>query len=422
MLLGCIADDFTGAGDVANALARGGMRTRMFIGVPAPGSGACDAGVIALKSRSIPAADAVEQSMAALRSLRAAGCRQFLFKYCSTFDSTPHGNIGPVALALARELDVRGVIVCPAFPATGRTVYQGHLFVGDRLLSESGMERHPLTPMTDPDIRRWLAAQCGGEQPGHVRYGVVANGAAAIRRDLARHADEGRTLVVVDALSEDDLHAIGRAAVDAALLTGGSGVALGLPANFRAAGLLSEEPTGFVPGGGEAVVLAGSCSAVTRGQVAAHLRAHPGLAVDPDRLIAGEPVKEEAETFIERHRGELPLIYSSADPDEVRSAQHRHGSSAAAEAIETFFGRIAAQAAASSFGRIVVAGGETSGAVTTALGVRSLDIGAEIDPGVPAMSTRDVAGRPLALALKSGNFGTPDFFAKAAAALGERCV
>ncbi len=419
MLLGCIADDFTGAGDLANTLARGGMHTRMFIGVPDGDMGECDAGVIALKSRSIPAAEAVAQSLAALERLRRAGCRQFLFKYCSTFDSTPEGNIGPVATALAHALDTRGVVVCPAFPATGRTVYQGHLFVADRLLSQSGMERHPLTPMTDPDIRRWLARQSDGS-PGHVAHATVRQGPAAIAAALARHAQGGTTLVVVDATSEEDLHAIGRAADDAALLTGGSGIAIGLPENFRRAGLLSIRDGGFAPSSGDALVLAGSCSTATRSQVAAHLHAHPGLSIDPARLLAGEPVGDEAQAFLICHRGDDPLIYSSADPEEVRSAQDRHGTAIAAAAVETFFGALAVQAATLGFGRLVVAGGETSGAVTTALGVESLEIGREIDPGVPAMSALDRAGRPLALALKSGNFGSTDFFAKATAALGGR--
>ena len=408
MLLGCIADDFTGASDLANTLAKEGMRTRLFIGAPPAGDAGCDAGVVALKSRSIPAGDAVAQSLAALHALRALGCRQYLFKYCSTFDSTTQGNIGPVAEALADALDASGVVVCPAFPGAGRTVYQGHLFVGDRLLSESGMERHPLTPMTDPDLRRVLARQSRGT-PGHVPLGVVRQGSAAIASALA---SAGSTLVVVDAIDDADLRAIGQASRDAALLTGGSGIALGLPANFRAAGLLGTGEGGFVGNDGDAAVLAGSCSGATRGQVARYREDHPSLAIDTGRLMAGEPVAAEARAFLFAHRGQGPLIYSSADPDQVRAAQARHGEAATAAAVETLFGALAIDAAEAGFGRLVIAGGETSGAVVSALGLRALDIGPEIAPGVPALSTDR-----LALTLKSGNFGGPDFFAEAVAAL-----
>lgn len=416
MLLGCIADDFTGASDLANTLAKEGMRTRLFIGPPPAGSADCDAGVVALKSRSIPAADAVAQSLSALRTLQALGCRQYLFKYCSTFDSTPQGNIGPVAEALAAALGVRGVVVCPAFPGAGRTVYQGHLFVHDRLLSESGMERHPLTPMTDPDLRRVLARQ-SQVVPGHVPLSVVRTGPDAIAAALSAQAEAGAVLVVVDAIDEDDLRAIGQACAGAALLTGGSGIALGLPANFRAAGLLGAGGDGFTANSGDAVVLAGSCSGATRGQVARYQATHPSLAIDTGRLLADEPVAAEARAFLLGHRGRGPLIYSSADPEQVRAAQARHGEAATAAAVEGLFGGLAAQAAAAGFGRLVIAGGETSGSVVTALGLEMLDIGPEIAPGVPALSA-NWREESLALALKSGNFGRPDFFAEAVEALG----
>ena len=408
MLLGCIADDFTGAGDVANTLAREGMRTRLFVGAQGPFA-ACDAGVVALKTRSVPAAEAVAQSLAAAERLLAAGCRQILFKYCSTFDSTPDGNIGPVADALAARLDARGVVVCPAFPATGRTVYQGHLFVGDRLLSESGMERHPLTPMSDPDIRRWLARQSAGPV-AHVAHGTVAQGAGAIRTALAR---VDAVLAVVDALSEADLRAIGEAAADAALVTGGSGVALGLPGNFRRAGLAVEGGTAFVPQSGPALVLSGSCSSATRAQVARYALDHPVLEVDVDALMAGAPVAAQAAAFAQAHADAAPLIYSSADPERVAAAQARHGREASAAAVEEMFGTIARDAASRGVSRIVAAGGETSGAVVSALAVDALDVGPEIDPGVPVLSTAAGARAGLALALKSGNFGGPDFLARA---------
>lgn len=410
MLLGCIADDFTGAGDLANTLAKGGMRTRLFTRADASTEG-CDAGVFALKTRSIPAAAAVAQSLAALDRLRAAGCRQMLFKYCSTFDSTPQGNIGPVADALADALGATGVVVCPAFPATGRTVFQGHLFVNDRLLSESGMERHPLTPMSDPDLRRWLGRQ-SREAPGHVALDTVRRGAEAIRAALAA---AGTTLVVVDAITDEDLDAIGAAVATAPLVTGGSGVAIGLPRNFRDAGLLGVRASDFEPNAGPALVLSGSCSNATRAQVARYAETRPALEIDVDALLTGAPTLEEADAFAVAHADAAPLIYSSADPARVGALQARHGRDQTAEAVEGLFGTLAIRAAARGIGRIVAAGGETSGAIVSALRMAALDIGPEIAPGVPALS---VPGGGLALALKSGNFGAPDFLDRAVRMLG----
>ncbi|KAB2873116.1 MAG: four-carbon acid sugar kinase family protein, partial [Bauldia sp.] len=281
-ILGCIADDFTGASDLANTLNKGGMVTVQYVGVPSRERPAdCEAAVVALKTRSIPAAEAVAESLAALAWLKRQGCRQFLFKYCSTFDSTPEGNIGPVAEALLDALDAPVAVVCPVFPATGRTLFMGHLFVKDRLLSESGMEKHPLTSMTDPDIRRWLRLQTRGEV-GLVSYAVVRQGAAAIRAALDGEAAAGRRLVVVDAVVDDDLIGIGAAVAEHRLVTGGSGIAIGLPENFRKMGLLGGDEAGFSPARGPGAVLSGSCSIASRGQVAAYLADHPGLAVDPE--------------------------------------------------------------------------------------------------------------------------------------------
>lgn len=412
MLLGCIADDFTGAGDLANTLAKQGMRTRLYIGLPDVGALDCEAGVVALKTRSIPSAQAVEASLSALTALRAAGCRQFFFKYCSTFDSTRDGNIGPVAEALADALHATGVVVCPAFPATGRTVYQGHLFVADRLLSESGMERHPLTPMTDPDIRRWLSAQ-SREAPGHVDHGIVRKGSAAIAAALREQGEAGRTLIVVDALNDDDLVAIGAAVAEAPLLTGGSGAALGLAANFdfgsdrNASGV-------FATNSGPVAILAGSCSIATREQVETYRSKHPALAIDVGGLLGGDGVLEDASAFLAANIGDMPLIYSSAAPEDRRAAD---AGVKAADAVEQLFASLAQVAVAQGYRRLVVAGGETSGAVVSALDVRVLDVGPEIDPGVPALSAICADGTALSLALKSGNFGGPDLLAKAASRL-----
>ena len=414
MILGCIGDDFTGSSDLANTLARGGMRTVLYSGIPKGAADeAVEAGIVALKSRSIPAADAVARSLAALDWLREQGCRQYLFKYCSTFDSTADGNIGPVAEALADALDADRVVVCPAYPSLNRTVHQGHLFVGDRLLSESGMESHPLNPMTDADIRRWLARQCKGSV-GHVSTGTVLRGAEVIQDALERCREAGERLVVTDTVRDADLVAIGTAAADLPLVTGGSGVALGLPDNFRRAGLIGTSPPRIDALSGPCVVLSGSCSAATRKQVEEHRRRHPALEVRPRSVMAGEMTPAIALDWTRYHREDVPVVFSSADPASVRSAQETFGRDALAARLEKFFGDLAALLVRSGVERIVSAGGETSGAVVAALGIEAMEIGPEIDPGVPALR---VPGRPLALALKSGNFGGADFFERAAAAL-----
>lgn len=408
MILGCIADDFTGAGDLANTLSNGGMHTRLYVGTDRPAE-ECEAGVVALKTRSISSADAVGQSIAALHWLLAAGCQQIIFKYCSTFDSTAKGNIGPVAEALAEALHVRGVIVCPAFPGTGRTVYQGHLFVGDRLLSESGMERHPLTPMVDSDIRRWLGSQSQVE-PAHIALPIVREGPEVLRKALQKNS---ATLVVVDAITNDDLQTIGKAAAEAPLITGGSGVAMALPDNFREAGLIGRSRSGFRGQSAPALVLAGSCSAATLDQVAHYRSLHPSFEINVTDVMAGPQVIEHIRAFLQDHENSAPLIFSSAAPERVRSAQAAHGSARSAAAVEALFSAIAREAVSAGFGRIVVAGGETSGAVVTALGLTSLEIGPEIDAGIPALTSQTQSGHKIALALKSGNFGAPDFLAKA---------
>lgn len=416
MLLGCIGDDFTGSSDLGNTLVKAGMRTVQYSGTPrAAADPGVEAGIVALKSRSLPRGEAVRLSLDALAWLRAQGCRQTLFKYCSTFDSTPEGNIGPVADALADALGADRVIFCPAFPATGRTVFQGHLFVGDRLLSESGMESHPLTPMTDPDLRRWLGLQ-SRRAVGHVPAATVWAGPAAIRSRLDDELAAGRPFVVADAIRDADLVALGHAAEGLPLITGGSGIALGLPANFRKQGLLSGKGSGFTAGRGAAAVLSGSCSNQSRAQVRAYTAKHPGLAVLPDEVMSGAITVQAAFDHVMTRIGHAPMVYSSADPAEVKQAQERHGKDAVAEAIEGFFGELAVRLADAGVARLVVGGGETSGAVVTALEVDRFHIGPEIDPGVPALAAE--GPRPIRLALKSGNFGALDFYEKALAALG----
>ena len=312
MLLGVIADDFTGASDIANTLAKGlpgqgGLRVSQFLGIPSgPAPTDIEAGVVALKSRSIPAAEAVRLSLEALAWLRAQGCRQIVFKYCSTFDSTAEGNIGPVGEALAAALGVKGVVACPAFPTVGRTVHQGHLFVHDRLLNESGMQNHPLTPMTDPDLRRWLARQTS-TPVGLVPAAVVRTGVDAVRARLAEAAARGETLVIADAATDDDLVTLGRACEDAPLITGGSGIALGLPGNFIARGEAKGQGESFQGVDGPEAILAGSCSSATRRQIELHAEDHPTLALDIDAVMAGRTGVADIVAFMRDNEGKAPL-------------------------------------------------------------------------------------------------------------------
>ena len=409
MLLGCIGDDFTGSSDLANTLAKAGMRTVQYSGVPeGPADPQVQAGVVSLKTRSILAADAITQSLAALEWLLAQGCEQIYFKYCSTFDSTAQGNIGPVAEALADALNAQSVIVCPAFPGTGRSIYQGHLFVNDMLLSESGMQNHPLTSMTDPDIRRVLAAQSKG-QVGHVDAATVLTGAPAIRARLDSEAANGKRLIVVDALQDADLMQIGTAAKGLKLVTGGSGAALGLPANF---GITAQDSTLWTGKQGKCVILSGSCSIATHGQIAHHKASHPALEVSADMLFGAQITAQTAADWAMNAEG-LPLVYSSADPEAVKLAQDKYGRDASAQKFEQFFADVARMCTEQGAPKLLTAGGETSGAVVEGLSLTQLEIGPEIDPGVPALRARD----GLVLALKSGNFGSVDYFEKAATIL-----
>ncbi|QPH53415.1 3-oxo-tetronate kinase [Pontivivens ytuae] len=406
MRLGCIGDDFTGSSDLGNTLTKAGMRVVQYSGVPEGAAGDEDAAVIALKSRTIPAEEAVAQSLAACDWLLGQGAEQLLFKYCSTFDSTDAGNIGPVAQALAERLGEDRVVVCPAFPGAGRTVYQGHLFVNDQLLSRSGMEDHPLTPMREPDLRRVLAPQTDWDV-AHIGAEVVWQGAEAIRAALGGP----RAMVLVDAVRDGDLVAIGRAAAGRKLVTGGSGIALGLPANF---GISPGDAAKWHGEAGPCVILSGSCSRATRGQVARHLEAHEGREATAEAVLGGLKAAELADWATGR---DCPLIYSSADPATVAAAQAAHGREKVAGAIEGLFAELAGLLAERGVTRIISAGGETSGAVVAGLGAEALEIGPEIAPGVPALRVR---GRPLVLALKSGNFGQEDFFARAAGVLDAR--
>ncbi|WP_207539448.1 3-oxo-tetronate kinase [Sabulicella rubraurantiaca] len=413
-LLGCIADDFTGATDLASMLVRNGMTAVQTIGVPDGKLPKADAVVVALKSRTIPAEEAVAQSLAACDALLAAGAKQILFKYCSTFDSTDAGNIGPVAEALLRRLQSGFAIACPAFPANGRSVFQGHLFVGAALLSESGMQDHPLTPMTDPNLVRVLARQCQGSV-GLIPFAVVEAGEAAIRREMTRLSEAGRRLAIADAVTDGHLVALGAACAGHALITGGSGIAMGLPENFRRAGLLpARENAGALPEvQGACAVVAGSCSRATLGQVGLARDHVPTLELDALATPDADALAGQAASWMDgKLSGERPVVIAaSAPPERVAALQARLGRDAAGALVEETLARVAEALVERGVRRLVVAGGETSGAVVQRLGVRSLRIGGEIDPGVPWCWTEAAGG--MRLALKSGNFGARDFFLKA---------
>ena len=414
-LLGVVADDFTGATDIAAMLAARGMRAVQTIGVPEPGETIdADAIVVALKSRTIAAAAAVAASRAALAWLRGAGCRQFFFKYCSTFDSTDAGNIGPVAEALLADLGAGFALACPAFPANQRSVYAGHLFVGTKLLNESGMENHPLTPMRDADLVRVLGRQTTAPV-GLVGFMTVRQGAGAIRAAMTRLAEQGRRFAIVDAAGDEDLLAIGEAAAGHALITGGSGVAMGLPENFRRAGLLpARADAAALPAiAGHAAVLAGSCSRATLLQLGHARSLFPVLEIDPLANPNEAALAEAALDWARPLLGARPVVIAaSAPPERVARVQQALGRDEAGALIERTLARIAAGLVASGVRRLVVAGGETSGAVVSALGVRRLTIGHAIAPGVP-WTLAQGSGPALKLALKSGNFGGPAFFPEA---------
>ncbi|MGE0700953.1 MAG: 3-oxo-tetronate kinase, partial [Hyphomicrobiaceae bacterium] len=470
MLLGCIADDLTGATDLAIMLTRAGMRTLQVMDVPVAGGqpeaqgesasvaggqpeaqggsvpvadgqpeaqgestpvaggqpearlASFDAIVVALKTRTCPVTEAVELSLASARALKALGARQLFFKYCSTFDSTDEGNIGPVAEAL---LDFAGgdlALVCPAFPTNRRTVYMGNLFVGDVPLAESPMKDHPLTPMRDSSLVRVMQRQSKGKV-GLVPYPVVERGRAAISEGFAAARARGERFVVVDAITDRDLIEMGAAAADMPLITGGSGVALGLPANFIAKGQMkaADAPATMAAPNGRSAILAGSCSEATRGQVAAAKAAGmPAYEVQPLQLADGTQTQAAILAWAGAQPKDKPfLIYSSAEPAAVKAVQEKLGREAAGHLVESLLAGVAKALVSGGVARLIVAGGETSGAVVNGLGVTALEIGPEIDPGVPwtrvagwrgSADGGEVGGQDLVLALKSGNFGAPDFF------------
>ena len=417
LALGCIADDYTGASDLANTLTRAGLRTVQTIGIPADDLALpeVDAVVVSLKSRSIEASLAVSRSRAAETWLRGRGASHVLFKICSTFDSTDAGNIGPVMDALRDDCGEGIVLVTPAFPETGRTVYQGNLFVGAVPLNESPLKDHPLNPMHDSSLVRVLARQ-SRTQIGLVDLAAVTRGADAVRARLAELAGKGIGAAIIDAVFDRDLETIGLVAAEYRLSVGASGIGLGLARALVSTGKVRSNAAGGESGaavGGPAACLAGSCSQATLKQIASAEQVMPVFHLDPDRILTGADEAQRALDWARPRLAEGPvLIASSSTPDQVAALQARHGRDAAGHAIEQAMADIAENLVKSGVRRLVVAGGETSGAVVDRLRIPGFLVGVEIAAGVPVLRAVG-AGGDMLLALKSGNFGGPEFFSDA---------
>ncbi len=413
MLLGVIADDFTGATDIAGFLVENGMRTVQLNGVPSAEIDVdADAVVISLKSRSCPVEQAVSQSLEALAWLKAQGCQQFYFKYCSTFDSTAKGNIGPVTDALLDALEQDFTLVCPALPVNGRTVFNGHLFVLGEPLNESGMRHHPVTPMTDSSLIRLMNAQSRGEA-GLVNYQVIEQGAAAVVEEFAKLRAQGRRYAVVDAFNANHLSILGAASQSLILVTGGSGLAAGIAQNW--ADHLADQSaakTAGLPTKAKSVVLSGSCSLMTNQQVAVYRDQAPSFLVEVEACLEDQSYVDHVFAWVMNNIDSdwAPMIYATQPAEQLHKIQAKYGAQVSSEAVEAFFSRLAHQLKEAGVNNFIVAGGETSGTVTQSLGVQGFHIGPQIAPGVPWVKSVDGS---LCLALKSGNFGDEHFFAKA---------
>ncbi|MGO2513626.1 3-oxo-tetronate kinase [Marinomonas polaris] len=413
MLLGVIADDFTGATDIAGFLVENGMRTIQVNGIPSANTEInADAVVVSLKSRSCPTEQAIEQSVAALKWLQAQGCKQFYFKYCSTFDSTAKGNIGPVTDALLDVLGEDFTIVCPALPVNGRTVFNGHLFVLGQLLSESGMRNHPVTPMTNSNLMDLMDAQSKGKT-GLINYQSIERGADAIIGEFAELKAQGKRYAVVDAFTAEHLNEIGKAASSLKLVTGGSGLAAGIAKNWgehlqdqtqaKQAGHPAKAPT---------VIFSGSCSVMTNKQVELYKAKAPFFTLDIEQCISNENYINEVFDWVISNANEslAPIVYATADAEKLKTIQQQYGAEASSQAVETLFSLLAIKLQDSGIRNFIVAGGETSGVVTQSLKVDSFHIGPQIAPGVPWVKA---INQDLSLALKSGNFGDENFFTTA---------
>ena len=418
MKLGIIGDDFTGSSDIANNLKKSGMQVSMYAGIPTllPSEikkELTDAAVIALKTRTIPIEEAISESLKALSWLKDCGCEQFIFKYCSTFDSTKKGNIGPVTDAIMKELNTDFTIACPSFPDAGRTVYFGHMFVNGKPLNESGMENHPLTPMTDHNLVRWLNYQTK-DNVGLIDFQTISRGANSIKERIETLKADGYKYAIVDTIKNNDFDIICNGVKDLPFLTGGSGIALGLPKIYKDRGLLSASNFEIPKNSSNAIILSGSCSVATINQINIYKENNPSLYVSPDEVINNEDLVENVFSWIKVNETLSPLVYSSSDTKTVTEKQKQYGQEILAHKIENFFELLSKKLVKDNFGTFISAGGETSGAVIKGLGVQELKIGEEISHGVPALwSPHSNGNKPISVTLKSGNFGQTDFFERA---------
>jgi len=422
MILGIIGDDFTGSSDIANNLKKSGMQVSMYAGVPnlSPDDAKkqpTEAAVIALKTRTVPIEEAIKESLKALNWLKESGCKQFIFKYCSTFDSTKDGNIGPVTDAIMEELGADFTIACPSFPDAGRTVYYGHMFVNGKPLNESGMEDHPLTPMTDHNLVRWLNYQTKKEV-GLIDFETISQGSDKIKQKIISLKKDDIKYAIVDTTNNKEFDAICEGIKDLLFLTGGSGIALGLPKIYKNKGLLSENNFDLPQNNSNSVILSGSCSRATLEQINIYKVNNPSFYISPDEVMNNIKLVEEVYIWIKENESLSPLIYSSSDSNNVSAKQKQFGQEILANKIEGFFEKISHKLVNDSFGKFISAGGETSGAIIKGLGVEELKIGKEISPGVPALwSPNSNGNKPISVTLKSGNFGQSDFFSRALIAL-----
>jgi 3-dehydrotetronate 4-kinase len=416
ILIGCIADDFTGATDLANNFVRHGLKTILTIGVPPPGFDPLGTQVIviALKIRTIEPAIAVREALDALQGLQSLGAKQIYFKYCSTFDSTPQGNIGPITDALMAAMGTDFTVACPAFPGAGRTIYQGHLFVNQQLLSDSGMRHHPLTPMTNSNLVQVLQEQTP-QKVGLVDYLVTRLGEQAISEQILKLKKEGVKIAILDCVDNLDLIAYGQALHHMPLVTAGSGIAIGLAQSLVKQLKIGGEPASKLPSpAGHAAVISGSCSIATNQQVKHFLSLGlPVYEVNPIALAQGEVSLADIISWAKHHIGEKPiLIYATATPDQVKKNQAALGTKEVSELIEQTLALTAKALVENGVRQLIVAGGETSGAVVQELGLTYMQIGQQISPGVPWTYAANDQNQ-FHLALKSGNFGEEDFFSQA---------
>ena len=418
MKLGIIGDDFTGSSDIANNLKKSGMQVSMYAGVPTTTpleikKELTDAAVIALKTRTIPIEEAISESLKALSWLKGCGCEQFIFKYCSTFDSTKKGNIGPVTDAIMEELNTDFTIACPSFPDAGRTVYFGHMFVNGKPLNESGMENHPLTPMTDHNLVRWLDHQTKNNV-GLIDFQTISKGANSVKERVESLKTNGYKYAIIDTIKNDDFDIICNGVKDLPFLTGGSGIALGLPKIYKDRGLLSASNFEIPKNNSNAIILSGSCSVATINQINIYKENNPSLYVSPDEVMNNKNLVEKVFSWIKDNETLSPLVYSSSDTKTVTEKQKQYGQEILADKIENFFELLSKKLVKDSFGTFISAGGETSGAIIKGLGVQELKIGEEISHGVPALwSPHSNGNKPISVTLKSGNFGQTDFFDRA---------